>query len=139
MPQLEAPSVLQVTSGTTTTFTLRGSDLDGDTLTYHTEDEGTGMVQVDSATGQVDYTPDVNKPLNLRRDSLNKMDMLTCYLCFISWKHFISFFFILPFLLHCSTTERFLIRQNKMVHKGSAYLSFFKQLDKEMFVLCQMG
>ena len=66
MPQLEVPSVLRVTSGITTNFSLLGSDLDGDTFTYHTEDEGTGMVQVDSETGQVDYTSNVKKPLNLR-------------------------------------------------------------------------
>ncbi|KAK7478693.1 hypothetical protein BaRGS_00030078, partial [Batillaria attramentaria] len=67
VPQLQGlPSRLSVTSGVVTTFSLEGRDADSDAvLTYHAVDDGNGMVQVDSTSGHVTYTPDSSQPVSL--------------------------------------------------------------------------
>ncbi|KAK7092309.1 mucin-like protein isoform X2 [Littorina saxatilis] len=64
VPVLDPPSVLRVTSGNRVTFSLRGSDLDGDTLTYHNDSYNSG-VELNSATGDVSYLADKNVPVDL--------------------------------------------------------------------------
>ena len=67
VPQLQALSILEVTSGVQTTFTLAASDLDGDPLTYHVEgDDVDETLQLNQLTGDVTYTPHFDKPVNLR-------------------------------------------------------------------------
>lgn len=67
MPSISGDQTLRVTAGVTATLTLTGSDADvGDTVTLHQVGNGQPGVTLNEQTGQVQYTPNLNTPVNLR-------------------------------------------------------------------------
>jgi hypothetical protein len=56
-----------VISGNQTIFKLTGGDPDpGDNVTFHEVSDGQLNVVLNRLTGEVKYTPDLNKPVDMR-------------------------------------------------------------------------
>jgi hypothetical protein len=67
MPSIDGTQTLKVKSGEATKFTLTGSDPDpGDTVTFYQSDDGQQGVVLNSQTGEVQYAPDLNTPVDLK-------------------------------------------------------------------------